>query len=220
MIQKDGYRHICRFGELIVTSPIDPPTYEERPAAVGLVRVIGPCALGANIISMIIGAGIFVVPAALASGVGPYAPIASFACGIAVGAVAICFAEGGSRIPTSGGSECSFTLTRGDRPCNYNRRCRRYDRARQRRRSATRRAVRRRHNSAQTLCHRLFLLPSGLAPFTEPNFPSTGDSTLGTTDGSHLPAASASTEEPIAAIRLEPRYPYSRGHLEPVQDLS
>src|SRR5262249_1454126 len=70
---------------------------------VGLLRVVGPWALAANIISMVIGAGIFAVPAALAACVGPYAPIAFLACGLAVGAGAICFAEGGSRIPTSGG---------------------------------------------------------------------------------------------------------------------
>jgi basic amino acid/polyamine antiporter, APA family len=52
---------------------------------------------------MVVGAGIFAVPAALAACVGPYAPVAFLACGFAVGAVAICFAEGGSRVPTSGG---------------------------------------------------------------------------------------------------------------------
>ncbi|MDB6158868.1 MAG: Amino acid/polyamine/organocation transporter, superfamily [Gammaproteobacteria bacterium] len=52
---------------------------------------------------MIVGAGIFAVPATLAACVGPYAPLAFLACGVAVGAVAMCFAEGGSRVPTSGG---------------------------------------------------------------------------------------------------------------------
>jgi amino acid transporter len=52
---------------------------------------------------MIVGAGIFAVPAALAACVGPYAPLAFLACGVAIGAVAMCFAEGGSRVPTSGG---------------------------------------------------------------------------------------------------------------------
>src|SRR5271157_2386678 len=42
----------------------------------------------------------------------------------------------------------------------------------------------------------------------------------GSADGSHLPAASASAEELIAAIGLEPRHAYSRRHLEPLQDLS
>jgi APA family basic amino acid/polyamine antiporter len=69
----------------------------------GLIRAVGPWALAANIVSMIVGAGIFAVPASLAACVGPYAPLAFVACGFAVGAVAICFAEGGSRVPTSGG---------------------------------------------------------------------------------------------------------------------
>src|SRR6202521_2643715 len=42
----------------------------------------------------------------------------------------------------------------------------------------------------------------------------------GPADGSHLPAASASAEELIAAIGLEPRHAYSRRHLEPLQDFS
>src|SRR6266496_4726458 len=42
----------------------------------------------------------------------------------------------------------------------------------------------------------------------------------GSADGSHLPAASASAEEPIAAIGLEPRHTHSRRHLELLQDLS
>jgi len=80
---------------------------------VGLVRVVGTWALAANIISMVIGAGIFAVPAALASSVGPSAPIAFLACGIGVGAVAICFAEGGSRVPTSGGVYASIEAAFG-----------------------------------------------------------------------------------------------------------
>ncbi len=35
---------------------------------------------------------------------GPYAPLAFLVCAVAVASVAICFAEGGSRIPTSGGA--------------------------------------------------------------------------------------------------------------------
>jgi basic amino acid/polyamine antiporter, APA family len=75
----------------------------ENKRDAGLIRAVGPWALAASIVSMIVGAGIFSVPASLAASVGPYAPMAFLACGIAVGAVAICFAEGGSRIPTSGG---------------------------------------------------------------------------------------------------------------------
>lgn len=70
----------------------------------GLVRTVGPWGLAANIISMVVGASIFVVPASLAANIGPYAPWAILICGIAVGAVSICFAEGGSRMPSSGGA--------------------------------------------------------------------------------------------------------------------
>ena len=69
----------------------------------GLLRTIGTRGLAANIINSVIGAGIFAVPAALAACIGPYAPLAFLVCGVAIGAVAICFAEGGSRMPTSGG---------------------------------------------------------------------------------------------------------------------
>jgi APA family basic amino acid/polyamine antiporter len=70
----------------------------------GLVRAMGPLALAASIVNVVVGAGIFAVPAALAANIGPYAPLAFLACALAIGAVAICFAEGGSRIPTSGGA--------------------------------------------------------------------------------------------------------------------
>jgi len=43
---------------------------------------------------------------------------------------------------------------------------------------------------------------------------------LGSADGSHLSAASASAEEPVAAIGLEPRHTHSRRHLELLEDLS
>ena len=42
----------------------------------------------------------------------------------------------------------------------------------------------------------------------------------GPANGSNLPAGSASAEELIAAIGLEPRHAYSRRHLETLQDLS
>jgi APA family basic amino acid/polyamine antiporter len=70
----------------------------------GLVRAVGTWGLTASIINIVVGAGIFAVPAALAAGIGPYAPLAFIVCAIAIGSVAICFAEGGSRVPTSGGA--------------------------------------------------------------------------------------------------------------------
>jgi basic amino acid/polyamine antiporter, APA family len=75
----------------------------ENQRDTGLARAVGPWAFAASIVSMMVGAGIFAVPAALATCIGPFAPLAFLACGIAIGAVAICFAEGCSRVPTSGG---------------------------------------------------------------------------------------------------------------------
>jgi basic amino acid/polyamine antiporter, APA family len=76
---------------------------QETQRDLGLVRAVGPWALAAGIFGMIVGAGIFAVPGRLAASVGSYAPLIFLGCGFAVGSVAICFAEGGSRLPTSGG---------------------------------------------------------------------------------------------------------------------
>jgi amino acid transporter len=70
----------------------------------GLVRAVGTWGLTASLINILIGAGIFAVPGALAGSLGSYAPFAFLICSIAMGSIAICFAEGGSRIPTSGGA--------------------------------------------------------------------------------------------------------------------
>jgi len=69
----------------------------------GLVRAVGRWGFAAGVVNIVVGAGIFAVPGALAASLGAYAPLAFLVCGVAIGAVTICFAEGGSRIPTSGG---------------------------------------------------------------------------------------------------------------------
>ena len=70
----------------------------------GLVRAIGVRGLATSTINAMVGAGIFVTPGALAACMGRSAPIAFVLCAIAMGAVTICFAEGGSRVATSGGA--------------------------------------------------------------------------------------------------------------------
>jgi amino acid transporter len=70
----------------------------------GLIRAVGPWGFSASVVNIVVGAGIFAVPGTLAAAVGLYAPLAIAACGIIVGSVAICFAEAGSRVPTSGGA--------------------------------------------------------------------------------------------------------------------
>jgi basic amino acid/polyamine antiporter, APA family len=68
-----------------------------------LVRGIGIPALTANIISSTIGAGIFVIPATVAKGLGPAAPLAFVCCAIAMVLFVTCFAVAGSRVSLTGG---------------------------------------------------------------------------------------------------------------------
>jgi len=69
----------------------------------GLVRGIGTTALAANVVNGVIGAGIFTLPAAVALDAGAAAPIAYIVCAVVMAGVVVCFAEAGSRVPTSGG---------------------------------------------------------------------------------------------------------------------
>jgi APA family basic amino acid/polyamine antiporter len=69
----------------------------------GLDRSIGTFAFAAIIVNSVVGAGIFKAPAAMAFATGNLAPVAYLACALAMGAVVICCAEAGSRVPTSGG---------------------------------------------------------------------------------------------------------------------
>src|SRR6202171_201245 len=69
----------------------------------GLIRAIGVPALTANIISSTIGAGIFVIPATVAGGLGPAAPLAFVCCAIAMVLFVTCFAIAGSRVSLTGG---------------------------------------------------------------------------------------------------------------------
>ena len=68
-----------------------------------LVRGIGIPALTANIVSSTIGAGIFVIPATVAQGLGPAAPLAFVCCAIAMVLFVTCFAIAGSRVSLTGG---------------------------------------------------------------------------------------------------------------------
>ena len=68
-----------------------------------LVRGIGIPALTANIVSSTIGAGIFVIPATVAKGLGPAAPLAFVCCAIAMILFVTCFAIAGSRVSLTGG---------------------------------------------------------------------------------------------------------------------
>ena len=89
----------------------DAPMTDESPSWIQqeeridhqLVRGIGIPALTANIVSSTIGAGIFVIPATVAKGLGPAAPLAFVCCAIAMVLFVTCFAIAGSRVSLTGG---------------------------------------------------------------------------------------------------------------------
>jgi amino acid transporter len=81
------------------------------------VRGIGTAGLAAAVVNGVVGAGIFTLPAAVALQAGPAAPLAYLICAVIMAGVVICFAEAGSRVPTSGGAygtvEAAFGPTAG-----------------------------------------------------------------------------------------------------------
>jgi APA family basic amino acid/polyamine antiporter len=69
----------------------------------GLVRAIGARQLTASIINVTIGAGIFVLPAVAAAGLGAAAPMAYIVCAALMALIVCCFAAAGSRVSLTGG---------------------------------------------------------------------------------------------------------------------
>jgi amino acid transporter len=68
-----------------------------------LVRAIGVRQLAAGIVNVTVGAGIFVLPAAVAAGLGAAAPAAYLVCAGAMALVVTSFALAGSRVSLTGG---------------------------------------------------------------------------------------------------------------------
>ncbi len=69
----------------------------------GLVQGMGAPGLAVAVFNTVVGAGIFVLPTALARDIGAAAPLAYLACVVAMAGVVLCFAAASSRVPTSGG---------------------------------------------------------------------------------------------------------------------
>jgi basic amino acid/polyamine antiporter, APA family len=74
----------------------------ENPDA-QLMRAIGPARLTITIVNLMVGAGIFVLPAMVASGLGRGAPIAYLVCAGLMALIVTCFAAAGSRVSLTGG---------------------------------------------------------------------------------------------------------------------
>ncbi|MBV5314462.1 MAG: amino acid permease [Prolixibacteraceae bacterium] len=70
----------------------------------GLKREIGTWGLSANIVNLVVGAGIFVIPAIVAEGLGAASIIAYLFCGFLIMLIMLCFAEVGSKLTQSGGA--------------------------------------------------------------------------------------------------------------------
>ncbi len=69
----------------------------------GLIREVGVWGLSANIVNIIVGAGIFVLPAIIAEIMGASGIIVYLFCGFLISLVMLCFAEAGSKVTRSGG---------------------------------------------------------------------------------------------------------------------
>ena len=78
-----------------------------------LLRVVGGFALTAAVINIIVGGGIFRMPAALSAQMGAAAPLALVAGACAIVPVALCFAAVGSRVQVTGGPYSYLSATFG-----------------------------------------------------------------------------------------------------------
>src|SRR5688572_6027575 len=87
------------------TAPNVPYREEQgaRSKEQALRRVIGPVVLAATIVNITIGGGIFRLPSSVAASLGAAAPIAYIACAVAMGLIALCIADAGSRVSLTGG---------------------------------------------------------------------------------------------------------------------
>ncbi len=82
----------------------------------GLKRVIGVPGLTLSIISGVIGAGIFALPAIVSTALGSFAVFAYLVCGVLLAAILFCYAEIGSRVTSSGGSYAYVDVAFGHLP--------------------------------------------------------------------------------------------------------
>ncbi len=84
-----------------LNAPTESSASGERGA---LIRAIDARALTFNAVNLTIGTTVYVVPALIAAEVGRWAIVSYLACAALMTLVVLCFAEAGSRVPSSGGS--------------------------------------------------------------------------------------------------------------------
>lgn len=81
----------------------DPNSNKPLEGDAALIRAVGSFALAAAVMNIIVGGGIFRMPAALSTQLGAAAPLALIAGALAIVPVALCFAAIGSRAVATGG---------------------------------------------------------------------------------------------------------------------
>jgi len=79
----------------------------------GLTRAIGVWGLAAAIFNTTVGGGIFRLPGSVTELIGPSAPFVYVICAVAMGLIALCFAEAGSRVSMTGGPYAYVELVCG-----------------------------------------------------------------------------------------------------------
>ncbi|HZF99312.1 MAG TPA: APC family permease [Pseudoxanthomonas sp.] len=91
------------------------PSNTSRPLVgdAALIRAVGSFALTAAVINVIVGGGIFRMPAALSAQVGAAAPLALIAGALAIVPIALCFSAVGSRAAATGGPYTYLTAVFG-----------------------------------------------------------------------------------------------------------
>ncbi len=87
----------------MTSTSIPPPVAATLEGEAALVRAVGGVSLAAAIINIIVGSGIFLLPALLFTRMGSSAPLAFLAGALAIVPIALCFAAIGSRAATTGG---------------------------------------------------------------------------------------------------------------------
>jgi APA family basic amino acid/polyamine antiporter len=96
-----------------MTASHDPARGPALHGDAALIRAVGTFALAAAVVNVIIGGGIFKMPAALSGQVGIAAPLALVAGALAIVPVALCFAAIGSRVRATGGPYTYLTAVFG-----------------------------------------------------------------------------------------------------------
>ena len=86
-----------------MTEPTTPASNQTTLSSDGLKRTIGVWGMSANIVNIVVGSGIFVLPAIVAAGLGSAGLIAYLFCGFLIALIMLCFAEAGSEVTDSGG---------------------------------------------------------------------------------------------------------------------